>query len=65
MGSLGMPELVIIFMITLLVFGPKRIPELAKNLGKGIKDFKAALSGDSEEQKHSPPPLPEPPKQLT
>lgn len=34
----------------LLLFGPKRLPELAKNLGKGIRDFKKALEGNHEEE---------------
>ncbi len=46
--NLGLPELLVIAMVALLVFGPRRLPELAKGLGKGIRDFKKALSGDDE-----------------
>src|SRR5215212_9310389 len=42
MGPLGMPELIVIFVIALLVFGPKKLPELGKSLGKGIREFKRA-----------------------
>ena len=42
MGSIGMPELVIIFLVVLLLFGSKRLPELAKGLGKGMREFKKA-----------------------
>lgn len=53
--NLGLPELVVVFVIALLVFGPKRLPELAKGLGKGIRDFKKALSGEDEEKNSLPP----------
>jgi sec-independent protein translocase protein TatA len=39
-GSIGLPELVIIFIIALLVFGPKKLPEVGKSVGKAIRDFK-------------------------
>jgi len=42
MGSIGMPEMLIIFLVVLLLFGAKRLPELAKGLGKGLKEFKNA-----------------------
>ena len=42
MGSIGMPELIIIFLVVLLLFGSKRLPELAKELGKGMREFKKA-----------------------
>lgn len=42
MGSIGMPELIIIFLVILLLFGSKRLPELARGLGKGMREFKKA-----------------------
>src|ERR1044071_574450 len=42
MGSLGFPELIVIFVVALLVFGPKKLPELGKSLGKGLREFKRA-----------------------
>ena len=40
--QLGFPELIVIFIIALLVFGPKKLPELGKSLGKGLKEFRKA-----------------------
>jgi sec-independent protein translocase protein TatA len=40
--NLGFAELIIIFVIALLVFGPKKLPELGKSLGKGLREFKRA-----------------------
>lgn len=44
MGSLGMQELLLIFLVILLLFGSKRLPELARGLGKGISEFKKAAN---------------------
>jgi sec-independent protein translocase protein TatA len=44
MGNIGFPELMVIFVVALLVFGPKRLPELGKSLGRGIAEFKKASS---------------------
>jgi len=43
MGSIGFPELVLIFIILLLIFGGKKIPELARGLGAGIRNFRDAM----------------------
>jgi sec-independent protein translocase protein TatA len=48
MGQLGVPELIIIAVIALIIFGPKKLPDLGAGLGKAIRDFKGAISGDSE-----------------
>jgi len=44
-GSLGIPELVIIMVIALIIFGPRKLPELGKALGQTIKEFKKSSSG--------------------
>ena len=49
MGSMGPFELVLIFLAILLIFGAKRIPEIARGLGKGIKEFKSATNEISRE----------------
>lgn len=42
MGSLGMQEIIIIFVLALIVFGPRKLPELGKTIGKGLAEFKKA-----------------------
>lgn len=44
LGSIGMPELIIIFVIALIVFGPRRLPELGRTLGQSIAEFKRATT---------------------
>lgn len=44
MGNLGLPELIIIGIIALLIFGPKKLPDLGAGLGKAIRDFKGAIN---------------------
>ena len=59
MFGMGPWELLIVFLVILLLFGAKRLPEIAKNLGKGIKDFRGAMKETTNELKGS---LDEPPK---
>ena len=44
MGSIGAPELIVIFIVALIIFGPKKLPELGKGLGKGLAEFRKASS---------------------
>ncbi len=56
MPNLGPTELILIFLIVLLLFGANRIPEIAKGLGRGIRDFKRGMQGlDDEPEKKDPP----------
>jgi TatA/E family protein of Tat protein translocase len=43
-GSIGGPELLLIFVVALLIFGPRKLPELGKSLGKGLAEFRRAAS---------------------
>jgi len=45
--SIGWPELLVILAVATLLFGGKKIPEVAKGLGEGIRNFKAAMKGDT------------------
>ncbi len=50
MGPIGIPELVLVFVILLLIFGGRKIPELARGLGTGIRNFKESLQGESQDE---------------
>jgi len=51
MFNLGVPELLIIFFVILLLFGAKKLPDLASGLGKGLREFKKATQGMDEDEK--------------
>jgi len=48
-GNIGLPEIAIVLIIALIVFGPKRLPELGRSLGKGIREFKGSISGEHDD----------------
>lgn len=48
MLDIGMPELILVFIVILIVFGPSKIPEFSKALGRGIREIKMALRGVKE-----------------
>ncbi len=48
MRTIGMPELIVILAVAVLLFGGKKIPEIAKGLGEGIRNFKSALKSEEE-----------------
>ena len=51
LGEIGMPQILLILAIVLLLFGGKKIPELMKGLGSGVKEFKKAAKDDTSETK--------------
>ena len=50
MGNFGIGEWLIVLLVILVLFGAKKIPDLAKGIGKGIKDFKKEMKDDDEEK---------------
>lgn len=62
MGRLGLPELLVIFVILVLLFGAAKIPQLGKGLGEAIRNFKKGLSGGEDEGDKPAPPSPTPPQ---
>ena len=65
-GGLGMGEMILIFLVVLLLFGAKRLPEIGSSLGKGIREFKSSvreIEGELKQprpQQYAPPPPPAP-----
>ena len=49
MPNIGLPEILIVLAIALIVFGPKRLPEMGRSLGKGIREFKDSVTGNDED----------------
>ena len=49
MPNIGLPEILIVLAIALIVFGPKRLPEMGRSLGKGMREFKDSITGNDED----------------
>jgi len=61
MPNVGPLELAIVLIIALVVFGPKRLPELGRSLGRGIREFRGSVSGEGRDEPETPEAI-EPPK---
>jgi sec-independent protein translocase protein TatA len=48
LGPIGTPELIIIMVVLLLLFGAKRLPEMGRSIGRGMREFKEAVSGEEK-----------------
>lgn len=59
-GSIGPLELVVVLVIALIVLGPKKLPEVGRSVGRGMREFKASLSGDKDEADEQLPAAVEP-----
>jgi sec-independent protein translocase protein TatA len=55
-GSLGLPELLVILLIVIIIFGANKLPQLGKGIGQGLRNFRESMKGDE------PAPPPPPPK---
>jgi sec-independent protein translocase protein TatA len=51
MPNIGAPELIIVLVIVLLIFGPKRLPGIGKQLGTGMREFKDSITGKDDDEK--------------
>jgi sec-independent protein translocase protein TatA len=60
MPNIGPLEIGIVLLIALIVFGPKKLPDLGKSLGKGIREFKGSIGGDDEPEETARPAAVEP-----
>lgn len=49
-GFIGMPEILLLGLVVLLVFGPKRLPEMGRSMGRGFREFKESITGDKNDQ---------------
>ena len=52
--GIGLPEILIVLVIVLVVFGPKRLPDLGRSLGSGMREFKDSITGSSKDDDDDP-----------
>jgi sec-independent protein translocase protein TatA len=55
--NIGITEIVIVLIVALIVFGPKRLPEMGRSLGRGMREFKDSISGKDNDDEKRPPEL--------
>ena len=49
-GFIGLPELMLLGLVALVLFGPKRLPEMGRSLGKGLREFKSSVTGEDKDE---------------
>jgi len=54
MPNVGPMEIILVLIVALIVFGPKKLPDLGKSLGKGIREFKGSVSGEDNDPQPTP-----------
>jgi sec-independent protein translocase protein TatA len=54
-GFVGFPELVVLAIVLLLIFGPKRLPEIGRSVGRGMREFKETVSSSTDAPDQRPP----------
>ena len=62
MPNIGTGEIVLLLLVALLLFGAKRLPEIGRSLGKGMREFKDSITGNSPEKAELPPSADDTPK---
>ena len=69
MSNIGLPEIAIVLLIVLVIFGPKRLPQLGRSLGSGMREFKDAVTGnrkhDDDDDSPELAPAPDPAERVT
>jgi sec-independent protein translocase protein TatA len=68
MSNIGLPEIAIVLLIVLVIFGPKRLPQLGRSLGSGMREFKDAVTGNRKDDDEMPgltTPPPDPAERVT
>jgi sec-independent protein translocase protein TatA len=58
MSGIGVPEILIVLVIALVVLGPKRLPDAGRSLGRGLREFKGAISGGHDDHDEDEAPAP-------
>jgi sec-independent protein translocase protein TatA len=64
-GNIGWQGVLIILLVLLVIFGPKRLPEMGRSLGRGIREFKDSISGDDRDDEPEKVELTPPPQEST
>jgi TatA/E family protein of Tat protein translocase len=49
-GFIGLPEILLLGLVVLLIFGPKRLPEMGRSMGRGFREFKSSITGDKPDE---------------